>query len=113
MLLQTLRKCIFTVAFVAFCECANRRVANRTVSGAATQISAKLIVQLILRPNIAAVVTFEQRHDESRCAITALGPVAFDHLLLDRVKELWLADAAVPLGQNPFRVLVWLPSNPG
>jgi hypothetical protein len=76
-------------------------------------MSAKLIVELIVCPDGAAVVTLEQGHDESGCAIAALGAVAVDHLLLNRVKGFWLADAAVPLGRNPFRVLVWLPSNPG
>ena len=63
-----------------------RGLSDRPITGAATEVAAKLIIQLIGFTDVAAIITLEKRQDESRRAVTALGAVAFYHLLLDRVE---------------------------
>ena len=64
-------------------------IADRAVAGAAAKIAAELFVELRAGLEILAVITFEERHDETGRAVTALRSEIFHHRLLDR-------DAAFP-----------------
>ena len=68
------------------CISLNRGIDDRAVASAAAEITAKLVVELVLRPDVIPVIAFEQRHDEPGCAIAALRPMPLDHVPLHRMQ---------------------------
>src|SRR2546423_4643153 len=61
------------------------RIADGAVTGATTQIAAELFVELRRGLEVLPIISFEERHDETRRAIAALRSEILDHRFLDRM----------------------------
>ena len=73
----------------------HRRIANRTITGAATKIARELFVEIVVSVEVIAIVTLEHRTDETGRAVAALRAKMLNHLLLHGM-ETWglgIADA--------------------
>src|SRR5437762_10956010 len=81
---------------MTFGKCFHGCVPDWTIAGAATKIPAKLVIELLLAPNIMAVVALEHRNNESRRAITALRAMPLDHGSLHRMQTTGFSLDGVP-----------------